>query len=86
MGPENLYFLKLLQAILKQPVFLFFFFFPLLQKAVLFPFGPWLGRELVKKLLSGCRERLREKPWHQGSAKGPLKEDWALEVPGCAWG
>ena len=34
------------------------------------------GSRVVKKLPSGCRERLRPKPWHQGDAEGPLKGLW----------
>lgn len=31
------------------------------------------GPTVVKKLPSGCREKLRQKPWHQRMPEGPLK-------------
>lgn len=34
-------------------------------------------RGVVKKLRSGCRERLTQKPCHQGVPEGPLKGCWA---------
>ena len=58
-------------------------FFFLLLKALLFPFGPRLGRGLqgVKKLPSGCREGLQAEAL---TLVGPLKAHWAPEAPSCA--
>ena len=60
-----------------------FFFFFLLSKALLFPFGPRLGRRLqdVKKLPSGCREGLQAEAL---TVVGLLKAHWAPEGPRCA--
>lgn len=41
---------------------------------------------MVKGVPSGCRERHRQKPWHQGDVEVPLKGCWALEASSCAWG
>lgn len=50
-----------------------------LQKALLFPFGPQLGRgpRVVIKLLSGCRERLKEKFWYQRDDRGAAQDQAA---------
>lgn len=43
-------------------------------------------RGVVKKLRSGCRERLTQKPCHQGVPEGPLKGCWAGEAAGGSRG
>ena len=52
---------KFMVHILLKPGLENFFFFLMLQKALLFPFGPRLERGLqgVKKLPNGCREGLQ---------------------------
>ena len=62
------------------PIYLFIYF--MLQKALLFPFGPRLERGLqdVKKLPSGCREGLQAALMLGGFFKG----QWSPEVPSCA--
>ena len=59
-----------------------FFFFLMLQKALLFPFGPRLERGLqdVKKLPSGCREGLQAALMLGGFFNG----HWSPEAPSCA--
>ena len=61
---------------------LFFFLFFLLQKALLFPFGPRLERGLqgVKKLPSGCREGLQAALMLGGFFNG----HWSPEAPSRA--
>ena len=58
--------------------------FFLLQKALLFPFGPRLERGLqgVKKLPRGCREGLQAALMLGGFFKG----HWSPEAPSHAWG
>ena len=59
-----------------------FFFFFMLQKALLFPFGPRLegGLQGVKKLPSGCREGLQAALMLGGFFNG----HWSPEAPSRA--
>ena len=48
----------------------------------MFPLGPLLGEgsNMAKKLPSGLRLMLKQKPWHQGDARGPSKSARLLVV------